>query len=207
MPPSDYQNKIMFISDRDGYQALYLMNPDGSNQLNVDRDPLAHYYYEEALKLDPYRPDRKYVAFVRLEKDDYQIWIQNLADGYISFVAGATKGADYAPAWSPDGAHIAWVSHQYLNDEIYVVDLGAKRPDRVQRLTFNEWEWDKHPSWSPDGSQIVFWSNRDERKQIWLMDANGKNQHNISRSPGNDWDPVWVKDLLPPPTPTPTPEG
>jgi len=86
-----------------------------------------------------------------------------------------------------------------------VVDLGAERPERVQRLKFNRWAWDKHPSWSSDGSQIVFWSNRDGHKQIWLMDANDKNQHNISRSLGNDWDPVWMKDILPPPTLTPRP--
>ncbi len=204
MPSSDYQNKILFLSDRDGRKALYLMNPDGSNQLNVDRDPLAHYYYEETLKLETYSPDRQFIAFVRREKDDYQIWMQRLSDGYTWFVAGATEGADYSPAWSPDGAHIAWVSQQHLNDEIYVVDLQAEKPERTQRLTFNRFEWDKHPSWSPDGSQIVFWSNRDGLKQIWLMDANGKNQHNISRSSANDWDPVWVKHIIPPPTPTPT---
>jgi Tol biopolymer transport system component len=64
----------------------------------------------------------------------------------------------------------------------------------MQRLTFNDWEWDKHPSWSPDGSQIVFWSNRETGlHQLWIMNRDGSNQRRLLESPANDWDPVWVK--------------
>ena len=76
-------------------------------------------------------------------------------------------------------------------DEIYTI-----RPDasELTRLTFNDWEWDKHPSWSPDGTKIAFWSNRDTaRRQIWVMNADGSGQRNLSNSDYNDWDPVWVR--------------
>ena len=67
-------------------------------------------------------------------------------------------------------------------------------PPSCTRLTFNDWEWDKHPTWSPDGAKIAFWSNRDTaRRQIWVMNADGSGQRNLSNSDYNDWDPVWVR--------------
>jgi TolB protein len=109
----------------------------------------------------------------------------------MSYLTGRLGGADYDPAWSPDGAHIAYVAQQDLNDEIWVINRDTRDKER---LTKNTWEWDKHPSWSPDGSQIVFWSNRETgRRQIWIMNADGSAQRRLLASDFNDWDPVWIK--------------
>jgi TolB protein len=97
----------------------------------------------------------------------------------------------YDPAWSPTGEWIAFVSSNPGNDEIYRIT-----PDGsvVERLTNNNWEWDKHPTWSPDGSQIVFFSNRDVgRPQLWIMNANGSGQRNLLSSDDEDLYPVWTR--------------
>jgi len=99
-------------------------------------------------------------------------------------------GMSYDPAWSPGGDWIAFVTNENGNDEIYVV---GRDGNDMRRLTFNDWEWDKHPSYSPNGSQIAFFSNRNGRNQLWIMNADGSNQRLLLSSPYDDWAPVWIK--------------
>ncbi len=214
MPPV-LKGMIAFLSDREGEEAAYVMNPDGSFIARLTN----RWAYDLACELDTFSPDRSQRLFVRADKQDTclecegrydrQIWVQNLADGWVWLLVDNAEqvhpssrgsaysiyvpGWDFDPAWSPDSTHIAYVSTTDSNQEIHVIDKDDRsRPDR--RLTINE-AADGHPSWSPDGCQVVFWSDRDVgRRQIWLMDAEGNNQRSLSNnSPHHDWDPVWIK--------------
>lgn len=189
--PVALNNKIVFLSDRFGKPAVFVMEPDGSNvALLTDRWP-----YEFASELDTFSPDRNYRLFVRGQPGAYEIAIQKVTTGENWSLAGGSR-VIYDPVWSPDGVHVAFVSQETGNDEIFVIN---KDTHQETRLTNNQWEWDKHPSWSPDGSQIVFWSNRGSgRQQIWIMNADGSEPRNISNNEFNDWDPVWIKSTAEP---------
>jgi Tol biopolymer transport system component len=65
---------------------------------------------------------------------------------------------DTAPAYSPDGAYIAFTSHRDGNGEIYEMFANGSNETR---LTNNHPVQDETPSYSPDGNQIVFTSLRD----------------------------------------------
>lgn len=184
--PTVLKGKIAFLSDRLGEPAVFVMDPDGSHVALLTN----RWAYDRALELDTFSPDRSQRLFVKRYGGAYEIWVQNTADGWMWYLTGADR-VTYDPAWSPDSAHIAFVSQEAGNDEIFVIN---KDTGHETRLTNNRWEWDKHPSWSPDGTRIVFWSNREAgRKQIWVMNADGSGQHNISNNEYNDWDPVWIK--------------
>jgi Tol biopolymer transport system component len=68
-----------------------------------------------------------------------------------------SPGLDVAPAFSPDGARIAFVSTRDGNEEIYVMNVDGSGQTR---LTFHP-AWDFNPTFSPDGRQVRFDSNRD----------------------------------------------
>ena len=68
-----------------------------------------------------------------------------------------TFAADYRPAWSPDGARIAFVSTRDGNPEIYVMNADGTSPVRLTSYA----GYDADPAWSPDGSRIAFSSDRD----------------------------------------------
>jgi TolB protein len=109
----------------------------------------------------------------------------------VSWAVTFVRQLTYDPVWSPRGDWIAYVSQEFGNDDIFTV---SPQGSDKERLTFNDWEWDKHPTYSPDGSQIVFWSNRvTGRRQLWIMNADGSEQRVLLESPHNDWDPVWIK--------------
>ncbi len=186
MPPI-LRGKILFLSDRGGQPGVYVLDPDtGRVGLLTARWP-----YDQALQQESVSPDGQAWAYVRNDgKGVPQVYIYSRYYGN-SWQVTFNTGTSYDPAWSPLGNQLAFVSTESGNDDIYVIGSDGKGQ---KRLTFNEWEWDKHPSWSPDGRRIVFWSNQDTgRRQLWIMNADGSGRRLLLSSPANDWDPVWVK--------------
>ena len=94
------------------------------------------------------------------------------------------------PAYSPDGAKIAYMSNADGDFDIYVVlpDSGVRR-----KLTDAPGQ-DGQPAWSPDGARIAFRSMRDGNSQIYVMGADGSNPVNLSRNEFVDEHPVWTPD-------------
>jgi Tol biopolymer transport system component len=194
----------LFLSDRLGNKDgdLMVMDPDGSN-VAVWSAGSRDWLNNQARIGHDLAPDGRYRVVVSEFKIDS--FPDHKLDHYELFVVPTEEGGrpqqltqltelngmSYDAVWSPVDYRIAFVSASSGGDEIYTI-----RPDgsELTRLTFNDWEWDKHPSWSPDGTQIVFWSNRETaRRQIWIMNADGSGQRNLSNSEYNDWDPVWVR--------------
>ena len=185
--PASLRGRIVFYSDRLGSPQLFAMDADGGNVAWLTQS----YPYDLAMQQEAYAPDD--VRRIIVQGDNRgvpQLYLQDPRYNLISPVTRMT-GMCYDPAWAPNRDRIAFVSTEPGNDEIYLVDPDGSRLDR---LTANDWEWDKHPSWSPDGTQIVFYSNRyTGRRQIWIMNADGTGQRNLSNNEYSDWDPVWIK--------------
>ncbi len=56
-----------------------------------------------------------------------------------------------APAWSPDGKLIAFLSNWDEDYEIYVMDADGSHQTRLT----NNPDFDMQPAWSPDGKRIA----------------------------------------------------
>jgi len=82
---------------------------------------------------------------------------------------------DTAPALSPDGQRVAFMSRQDGNWEIYVVNIDGSE---IQRLTDNAAE-DGLPTWSPDGRVLAFVSNQGEGWGVWAMTPTGQDQQQL----------------------------
>ena len=79
------------------------------------------------------------------------------------------------PAWSPDGAKIAFGS----SNQIYVMNADGSN---ATHLTSGV-----RPSWSPTGDRIVF-----EHGGIYVMNADGSNVTRIiGNDPGDNMMPAW----------------
>ncbi len=101
----------------------------------------------------------------------------------------SAAGVEIFPAWSPDGAQLAFQSDQSGNFDIWVAHLGGGAP--VNR-TEGRAAMDTMPSWSPDGSQIAFVS---EPGDVWVMPAvGGEPRKLISRTQHGGSAPQWSAD-------------
>jgi len=99
-------------------------------------------------------------------------------------------GGDGDPAWSPDGARIAFSSNQdgFFN-KIYVMNA-----DGSHRTRLTETETSENPVWSPDGNRIAFSSARDGDWQIYVMSADGSSQTRLTNTSSPEGRPDWSPD-------------
>jgi Tol biopolymer transport system component len=89
-------------------------------------------------------------------------------------------GASAAPAWSPDGRKLTFVSYRNGNSEVYVMNANGSG----QRSLTRNPAFDGDPAWSPDGRKIAFVSHRDDSYGVYVMNADGSGQRKLAqRSP------------------------
>lgn len=116
------------------------------------------------------------------------IWIIN-ADGtnprQLTF-----RGQDQSPSWSPDNVHIAFVSQEGGQTDIWTMDAagGQRMP-----LT-NDGALDLEPAWSPDGTRIAYTSLRNGNWDIWIMNADGSGATPLTTAAADDTSPTWSPD-------------
>ncbi len=97
---------------------------------------------------------------------------------------------DESPAWSPDGARIAFVSDRDGNREIYVMYADGSGQQNLSQNAADDWT----PSWSPDGSYLTFASFRERNWEVYVMKADGTEQTRLTQNPAADYAPAWSPD-------------
>ncbi|MEA4909944.1 MAG: hypothetical protein GYA17_19095 [Chloroflexi bacterium] len=195
IPESMFRDKILFKSDRDGNEALYMMNPDGSGRVRVQENNTAIFQYNEMMKSQTISPDGQMVVYTDYAEDgDRELYILNLHSGWIWQLTDRT-GEDYGAVWSPDGKRIVFVAAEGAKTRLFLYDVDGRQ---MSGITQSSWEQDTSPTWSPDGRRIAFSSNRVTTwKQIWVIGEDGRGLTNISNSTDNQWDPVWIAEPVP----------
>ncbi len=180
-PPPD-NSRILFDTERDNTNDLYLMNGDGTNAQAVIGNP--------ASDTDPsWSPDGSELVFVsdRENLGFDQIYRVNDQGSGVTRISDGTA-ADYAPAWSPNGDQIAFASGRDGFPQIYVMNANGSG---VARLS-DGLGTDYAPAWSPNGNQVAFVSERDNRPQIYVMNADGSSPPmRISDMSADDYAPAW----------------
>ena len=137
--------KILFTSTRDGNREVYVMNPDGSEPVNLTHHPATDL---QAV----WSPTGEQILFVSDRQGAYvrDLYVMN-ADG--SNVRRVFKKKITAwrdrPTWSPDGKQFAY---QYRDRDrqkygLYIATLGEEDAESLP--------YGNSPEWSPDGSEIA----------------------------------------------------
>ena len=176
------EGRIAFVSNRDGNREIYVMDPDGLNQINLTNNP----GWDEQ---PAWSPNGRRIAFMSNRGGNSEIYVME-ANGRNQINLTNNSSEDYEPAWSPDGGKIAFVSNRDGDREIYMMDANGGNQINLTNNPNNDWD----PAWSPDGGKIAFVSNRDTDWEIYVMDANGRNQINLTNNSNTDSQPSWAPD-------------
>jgi Tol biopolymer transport system component len=178
--------KIVFYSNRDGNQEIYIMNAaDGSNQTRLTNDPAWD-------SLPSWSPDGTLIAFYSERDVGGDIYIMNAADGSNLIRLTDSPAWDSFPSWSPNATNIeiAFDSDRDANQEIYIMKFTGG-VIQTSRLTFNN-VTDTGSSWSPDGTKLAFASSKDGNSEIYVMKAaDGSGQIRLTNNTAADGEPDW----------------
>ena len=118
------------------------------------------------------------------------------ADGSAQTAITSFNGDELYPAWSPDGARIAFQQDPGLHPEIWTSKADGTD---LRQLTSNSAD-DLHPAWSPDATKIVFASDLQtpggNLSDLFVMNAaDGSGAVNITNTAAIDEDfPAWSPD-------------
>jgi Tol biopolymer transport system component len=118
-----------------------------------------------------------------------QIFLSRL-DGSLPYLLPNQPPNSVVPAFSPNGAQIAYRSNVDGAWQIYVSDLNGDNRRQITSGNANNYE----AVWSPDGRRFAFVSDRFGSKQIFVMNVDGSNQQPLTPDNVVSDDPSWSSD-------------
>jgi tRNA A-37 threonylcarbamoyl transferase component Bud32 len=182
--PIPLQNKIIFQSDRDGDFDIYIMNPDGSNQINLTTNSAEDNYPVVSL-------DGRQVLFESNRDGNWEVYVMNSDGTGQRRLTNSPNNNDRLPTWSPDGQQVAFISDEDGDYEIFIINVdGTNR----RQLTFNQIR-EGHVSWSVN-NQLVYNAGPTNSSgwEIYTMSPDGQNQRQLTNNSISDWAPEWSPD-------------
>src|ERR1700677_1897045 len=160
--PGIAETHIYYIGARSGNKEVWQMDYDGQGQHQVT--------HLGTISLSPrVSPDNDRIAFASLGKQGWAIRMYSLVLGrMISF--SSMVGNTLSPAWSRDGAKLAFSASRSGDPEIFTSDASGGNVKQV--TTFRG--PDVSPTWNPKtNSQIAWCSGRTGLPQIYIMASDG----------------------------------
>jgi TolB protein len=120
-------------------------------------------------------PDGRIAAKGCLPSGDCGMFILGARGGGEKKISG--ESSDTAPAVSPDGSRIAFMSsgRGARNWEIWVMNADGSNAKRLTENGNN----DGLPTWSPDGKSIAYVSDQGGVWAVWVMNGDGSNQRKL----------------------------
>ena len=117
---------------------------------------------------------RGVIAYASDASGGVDLWLMQ-PDGSHQTPLVSGDGAQYFPAWSPDGATLAYTGGATANLDAGPTDICriSLNDGQVTNLTDTEGTSELAPSWSPDGATLAYTSITDDGSTIFVMAADG----------------------------------
>lgn len=129
------------------------------------------------------------IAYVTKAGNRFNLWVAD-ADGENAQSALSSAEPIISPAWSANGAQLAYVSFESRKPVVYVHDVASGR----RRLLANFRGSNSAPAWAPDGRTLAVTLSYEGGSQLYTIDANGGEPRRLTQSGGIDTEPVYSAD-------------
>ncbi|MBY0522572.1 MAG: PDZ domain-containing protein [Gemmataceae bacterium] len=179
---------IIFISDRNGHEDLYLLQADDPEHPEFAK---AHRFKVKQLTSSPepesqvvFAPDGKRVAFLR----DGKLWTMNPDGTDQKVIVNETRVFDYD--WSPDSKSLVYarMDGSFASDLYIIPAVGGAAKNVTRHATFNG-----DVSWSTTGNKIAFLSQRRRLTTMAVMSLQRPAATGAAAATEIDWDDVHLR--------------
>ncbi len=196
-------DKIAFISNRDYYFDLYIMNAIDGKVIKKLVQGNSTADFEQLNVVTPglsWSPDGKKIALSAKSGGYDVVYIIDVESGDKETLPIQLDGIK-SLSWSPDGKYIAFIGHTAVESDVYLYDMQNKKVINLTDDVFT----DNDPSWSPDSKQIYFSSDRGKftshsavpdtfkiykydysQTDIYSIDINSKKMERLTDLPNSD---------------------
>ncbi len=182
--PND-PTKLGFTALIDGNSHPFRMDLDGRHKVDLTKGSNEFTYGFSS------SPDGKHIAYHK----SYQVYIAD-ADGSNARLVATGHPFNFAPAWSPDGQWVLFVSGEHYNCHPYIVRADGSGLRRLANrvgyrgmIAFLDVP-DFHggssdiPVWSTDGRQVFFTAQVGQSIELLTVSLDGKIEQLTNSAPG-----------------------
>ncbi len=189
--------RLVYSAEVGGYLQLVVRTMASGEERQLTRAARDH--------IQPaWSPDGRRIAFVRartergkLEPTDIYGWYYENGDIWIMDADGRNAaqavGTAFGPAFSPDGASLAFDAPWAGPRRVWIADVRGRNPRQV---TSDSSDAIVHaqPRWSPDGTRLVYRRAEKTRSDIAVVDVGSHTSSRLTADPDLDTDPTWSPD-------------
>ena len=154
--------RLLFLSDDGTYDLrVWQLDLDGQPGRPLLRAPDG----QGGLDHPSVSPDERRLLVTSYREEQPQVWAWGLPDGPWQQLTQAPDGA-YDPAWSPDGAHVAYTQKQAAGHDVWI--MAADGSSAIPLTTTGR---ARAPCWSPAGGAVAYLSDDGDGFDIWVAPA------------------------------------
>lgn len=155
-------SQIVFYWYREGYDQLWIMNSDGTNQRKLTTDS----YWNAMPSM---APDGRKVAFASYRDGNYEIYTVN-SDGTNATRLTNQAAEEWRPIWSQDGSKIIFESRRTGKTQIYSMSVDGSQQTRLTSSNSYDGQQAWRPTHGSGNSGLTYAGPLSLPSNNWMLD-------------------------------------